>query len=232
MRVLLIGTGRLGSLIRQAAPAAGALVTAALGSADNPGGVGLTAEVCARADVAIDVSRADAVLANVTAVAAHGLPIVIGATGWQAQIDEVRQVAAGAGLGVVAAANFSLGAALLAVLAGRAAATLRDRPDYGAFVHELHHAAKRDAPSGTALLLRDAMRAAGYDRDIDVAATRAGSIPGTHTVGFDGPAETIALTHTVRDRATFAHGALVAARWVIGRRGWFSMRDVLGDALG
>jgi 4-hydroxy-tetrahydrodipicolinate reductase len=100
--------------------------------------------------------------------------------------------------------------------------------EFGAFVHEAHHAAKKDAPSGTGLLLKRAMEQAGYPRPIDVSSTRAGFIPGTHTVGFDGPAETITLTHTARDRSAFARGALGAARWVVGKRGWFTMRDVLG----
>ncbi|MCU0256150.1 MAG: hypothetical protein MUF60_05365, partial [Vicinamibacterales bacterium] len=214
MRVLLIGAGRLGALIEQASPASGAEVTTRLRAADNPGGAGITAAACARADVAIDVSTAGAVPDNLQALARHGLPVVIGATGWHARRDQLREVAAQAGLGVVAAANFSLGATLLAVLARHAARALSARPEWGAFVYEQHHAAKRDAPSGTALLLREAMRDAGYDREIDVAATRAGAIPGTHTVGFDGTAETLTLTHVVRDRASFAHGALVAARWV------------------
>ena len=101
-------------------------------------------------------------------------------------------------------------------------------PTYGAFIHEAHHAAKKDAPSGTALALRGALERGGLSRGVDVSSTRAGFIPGTHIVGFDGPAETLTLTHTVRDRATFAHGALVAARWVRGRQGWFTMRQVLG----
>ena len=92
----------------------------------------------------------------------------------------------------------------------------------------MHHSAKRDAPSGTAIGIRDAMQSAGYNLSIDVASTRVGSIPGTHTVGFDSPAETITLTHTARDRTGFARGALAAAKWVNGRQGWFTMRDVLG----
>jgi 4-hydroxy-tetrahydrodipicolinate reductase len=99
--------------------------------------------------------------------------------------------------------------------------------DFGAWVHEAHHVRKKDAPSGTALALTRGMVEVGFARGIDVSSTRAGFLPGTHTVGFDGPSETIELTHTVRERAVFARGALVAARWVIGRRGWFSMRDVL-----
>ena len=89
---------------------------------------------------------------------------------------------------------------------------------FGAFLHEAHHATKKDAPSGTALLLKRAMEQAGYTRPIDVSSTRAGFIPGTHTIGFDGPAETITLSHTARDRAAFARGALTAARWVKGRQ--------------
>jgi 4-hydroxy-tetrahydrodipicolinate reductase len=131
-------------------------------------------------------------------------------------------------IGVVAAPNFSVGAVLFEAVAANAAASLARQAEFGAWVHEIHHDRKLDAPSGTALGLKAAMAAAGYARPIDVAASRAGHIPGVHTVGFDGPSETITLSHSVRDRGTFARGALAAARWVHGKRGWFSMRDVLG----
>jgi 4-hydroxy-tetrahydrodipicolinate reductase len=128
---------------------------------------------------------------------------------------------------VLASANFSLGMNLFQLLAEEAARRFAPHSDFGAWIHELHHSAKKDAPSGTALMLQRAMVEAGYARGIDVAANRAGSIPGTHTIGFDGPSETVTLTHTVRDRAVFARGALEAARWLVGRRGWFTMRDFL-----
>ncbi|HEY7449114.1 MAG TPA: dihydrodipicolinate reductase C-terminal domain-containing protein, partial [Vicinamibacterales bacterium] len=131
-------------------------------------------------------------------------------------------------VGVVAASNFSLGANLFQSIVEYAAKQFGRQADYGAWIHEAHHAAKKDAPSGTAVTLRAAMQKVGYDRGIDVSSTRAGSIPGTHTVGFDGSSDTITLTHTNRDRGAFARGALEAARWVIGRRGWFGMKDVLG----
>jgi len=152
---------------------------------------------------------------------------VVGTTGWQAHDAEVRRLIDGAGIGAVVSANFSVGATLMDALTERAAKLFGPQDLYGAFVHETHHAAKKDAPSGTALLLKGALERGGFPRPIDVASTRVGFVPGIHAVGFDGPAETITLTHTVRDRATFAHGALVAARWVRGRRGWFTMRDVL-----
>jgi 4-hydroxy-tetrahydrodipicolinate reductase len=113
-------------------------------------------------------------------------------------------------------------------LTERAAELFEPREEFGAWIHEIHHAAKIDAPSGTALAMQTAMERQGYTGTVDMASTRVGSAPGTHTVGFDGPVETITLTHTTRDRATFARGALEAARWLHGRRGWFSMRDVLG----
>jgi 4-hydroxy-tetrahydrodipicolinate reductase len=116
---------------------------------------------------------------------------------------------------------------LFQLLAEEAAKRFAPHDGFGAWIHEAHHSAKKDAPSGTALQLKTAMEHAGYSRPIDVSSTRAGSIPGTHTVGFDGASDTITLTHTVRDRAVFARGALDAARWLKGRRGWFTLRDML-----
>jgi 4-hydroxy-tetrahydrodipicolinate reductase len=101
--------------------------------------------------------------------------------------------------------------------------------DVGAWIHETHHHAKKDAPSGTALMLKRAMEHAGYEKRIDVSSTRAGAFPGTHEVGFDALTETVTLTHAVRDRAVFAHGALEAARWIKDRQGWFTMDDMLKD---
>ena len=181
-----------------------------------------------QADVAIDFSLAEAVPENFPVLAARGMNIVIGATGWQAQEARLRAEAETRGIGVVAAPNFAIGVNLFLALTERAAELWRDQPAFGAWLHELHHAAKKDAPSGTALALEAAMRGKGYAHSIDVASSRAGSIPGTHTVGFDAAAETITLTHTARDRTVFARGALQAARWLGGRRGWFTMRDVLG----
>jgi 4-hydroxy-tetrahydrodipicolinate reductase len=181
-----------------------------------------------QADVAIDFSLADAVPENFPRLAARGMNIVVGATGWQADEPRLRAEAEARGIGVVAAPNFAIGVNLFVSLVERAAELWRDQPAFGAWLHELHHSAKRDAPSGTALAIESAMRASGYDLQIDVSSTRAGSIPGTHTVGFDAVAETITLTHTARDRAVFAHGALHAAQWLQGRRGWYTMRDVLG----
>ena len=179
-------------------------------------------------DVAIDFFIAAAVEDNMRGLAALGISVVIGTTGWDEARMRVREMADRSGIGVVAAPNFSTGAILVrgdreGVRRGCSApARTTGRTFTSCTIRET------DAPSGTALSLKAALESAGYARPIDVASTRAGSMPGTHTVGFDGPSDTITLTHTVRDRGTFARGALVAAQWVQGRRGWYTMHDVLG----
>jgi 4-hydroxy-tetrahydrodipicolinate reductase len=212
----------MGKLVERLCPDYGFEVTGAVGRprAGDP-------DRWPDADVAVDFSVADAVPVNLQRLAERGMAVVIGTTGWQAQESAVREVAARHGIGVVAAANFALGVNLFQALAERAGELMAQRPEFGAWIHELHHSAKRDAPSGTALALRAALERGGYSARMDVSSTRAGSIPGTHTIGFDAASETITLTHTARDRSGFARGALEAARWVQGRQGWFTMRDVL-----
>jgi 4-hydroxy-tetrahydrodipicolinate reductase len=228
MRILLVGHGRMGRLVGDLTPEYGCEVAGIIDPQSPLHGGGPEDDRWRGVDVAIDFSFPDAVKTNVPALARHGINVVIGTTGWQADESAVRSAVADSGIGVVAAPNFSTGVVLFEVIVARAAALFAARPEFGAFLHEAHHAAKKDAPSGTALLLTHAMVQAGFQRPIDVSSTRAGFIPGTHTVGFDGPAETIVLSHAARDRSAFARGALTAAKWVAGRRGWFTMKDVLG----
>ncbi len=223
MRLLLLGYGRMGRIVDALSAEYGMEV---VGRVDPIQGDAL--DTWPQADVAIDFSIASAVPDNVRRLAAQGVSVVIGTTGWADREAEVRRHAEAGGIGVVAAANFALGVNLFLALTERAAELMAPHAAFGAWIHEAHHAAKRDAPSGTALSLEAALRNRGYDRAVDVSSTRAGFIPGTHTVGFDAASETITLTHTARDRSGFARGALQAAHWVTGRRGWFSMRDVLG----
>jgi len=219
MRLLLVGYGKMGRLVEQMAPDHGCEIADRIDVGRGDWSV--------PADVAVDFSTADALRGNFGRYIGRKLPVVIGTTGWLGQEAELRAQAEGAGLGVVASANFSIGVNLFQFLVTEAARLMQAHEQYGAWIHEAHHATKRDAPSGTALLLRDVMVEAPYGRPIDISATRAGSIPGIHTVGFDGPSDTIELTHTARDRSGFASGALLAARWIHRRRGWFTMRDVL-----
>jgi 4-hydroxy-tetrahydrodipicolinate reductase len=213
----------MGRLVDALAPDHGLHVVGYIDS-NNAGRV----ESWPEADVAIDFSTAAAVAENSRRLAGRGTSLVIGTTGWQEHEESLRRELGGCPVGIVVAPNFALGVNVFLALAERTAALLAGRAEFGAWIHEIHHRVKRDAPSGTALAIRDTMRRAGYDAPIDVASNRVGTIPGTHTVGFDSAAETITLTHTARDRTAFARGALEAARWVIGRQGWFGMKDVLG----
>jgi 4-hydroxy-tetrahydrodipicolinate reductase len=179
-------------------------------------------------DVAVDFSLPEAVPVNLPVLARLGLNVVVGTTGWGSHEAALRALVEATGVGVVAAPNFSAGVVMFEAIVARAAALVAGQSEFGAWLHEAHHVMKKDAPSGTALLLRRVMEQSGYSRPVDVSSTRAGHIPGTHTIGFDGPAESITLTHTARDRSAFARGALQAARWVRGQRGWFTMQDVLG----
>jgi 4-hydroxy-tetrahydrodipicolinate reductase len=229
MRLLLVGYGKMGRIVERLAPDYGFDVVGRLDDTNNIGGAGIPS--APDADVAVDFSVPSAVAENLPRLASRRMNVVIGTTGWQEHEPTLRRMAADAGIGVVAASNFSLGVALFQNLAEQAAKMFAPYPEYGAWIHEIHHSAKKDAPSGTAVTLREAMQSSGYTRTIDVASSRAGSVPGVHTIGFDGPFETITMTHTNRDRAAFAQGALQAAKWVHGRSGWFGIKDVLRENL-
>jgi 4-hydroxy-tetrahydrodipicolinate reductase len=228
MKLLLVGHGKMGQLVGTLAPQYDWEVAGVIDPGSPLHGGGPDADRWTGVDVAIDFSTPDSVIANAVVLAKRGISLVIGTTGWSAREAELRQAVADAGTGIVVAPNFSTGVVLFEALVARAAALFAPQADFSAFVHEAHHSAKKDAPSGTALLLKRSMEEAGFARPIDVSSTRAGFIPGTHTIGFDGPAETITLTHTARDRTSFARGALTAARWVHGKQGWYTMKDVLG----
>ena len=230
MRILLVGYGKMGRLVGELAPQYGCEVAGIVDPSAPAHAVALDDPRWKGVDVAIDFTSPDAAVGNVKTLAALGVNIVLGTTGWKAHEAELREVIAASGVGIVAAPNFSTGVVLFDAIVRQASAMFAAQADFGAFLHEAHHSAKKDAPSGTALMLKTSMVEAGYSRPIDVSATRAGYIPGTHTIGFDGPSESITLTHTARDRGAFARGAITAAKWVKGRQGWFTMQDVLGIA--
>lgn len=227
MRILLLGHGRMGQLVESLAPSYGATIAGVID--EHSGDRAIAQGDYGAADVAIDFTLADAVPKNLPQLAERKINVVIGTTGWQAQEAAMRAIATRAGIGVLAASNFSLGMNVFQLAVEEASRHFAKHAEFGAWIHESHHVMKKDAPSGTALTLKQGMVQAGYPRPIDVSSTRVGSVPGTHTVGFDGPSETIEFTHTVRDRAVFARGALVAAQWLVGKQGWFSIRDLLAE---
>ncbi|MBI3492789.1 MAG: dihydrodipicolinate reductase [Acidobacteria bacterium] len=228
MRILLVGHGKMGRMVEAVAPEYECEVAGVLDPLSPRHGGGPDADAWRGVDVAIDFTTPESVMQNAPVLARRGINLVIGTTGWSAHEAALRQVVSDTGVGIVVAPNFSTGVVLFEAAVAYAAKLFAPHQEFGAFLHEAHHAAKKDAPSGTALSLKRAMEQAGFPRPIDVSSTRAGSIPGTHTIGFDGPAETITLTHATRDRTAFARGALTAAQWIKGKRGWFTMKDVLG----
>jgi 4-hydroxy-tetrahydrodipicolinate reductase len=230
MKLAFLGDGRMGSVVLARAREAGHTIGVVL----NINDAGLAPDKLVAAlgghDAAIDFSAPDAVLSHVTACARARVPLVEGTTGWEAQEAEARRLMESAGGAMVSAANFSIGVHVFYRLVDRAAELFRGVAAYDAFIEEAHHANKRDAPSGTALQLR-ALLARRLGREVPIASTRAGHIPGVHRVGFDSAADEVTLIHTARSRDGFAAGALAAARWIAGRRGVYAFADVLDEIL-
>lgn len=223
-KLAIIGMGKMGHAIAELAPARGWDVVARLDEAECAKGI--TRELLGGADVAVEFTTPAASPANIRAAVTAGCPIVVGTTGWGDQMDAVTAFVRENNGAFLAASNFSLGVNIFEQIVANAATLLGRTPGFDAHLIETHHSAKKDAPSGTALMLARAARA-GWGRDIPMTSVRTGSVPGTHELVFDAPFEQVRLEHVARDRRVFAEGALVAARWLIGKRGVFTMRDVL-----
>lgn len=227
LRLAVVGMGRMGRAIAALAPERGWSVVATLGAADMRDG--LTASALHGADVAIEFTAPDAAPANIRALLAVQCPVVVGTTGWYEALPAISAEVRAARSSLLYAPNFSIGVNVFQRVVAEAARAIGAVPGFDAHLIETHHTAKKDAPSGTALMLaRAASDALG--REIPVTSVRTGNVPGTHEVVFDAPFETIRLEHIARDRRVFAEGALLAARWLHGRTGVFGMHDVLDPA--
>jgi 4-hydroxy-tetrahydrodipicolinate reductase len=220
----------MGQLVAARARSEGHEVALALSSRDGARPPEDVVEQLRAVDVAIDFSAGPAVVRHVEACARAGVPLVEGTTGWGDELERARAIVLEHDGALLYGANFSIGVNLFYRLVASAAELFGASADYAPFIEEAHHARKRDAPSGTALRLRDLL-AARLEGDIPVASTRAGYIPGTHRVGFDSIADQITLTHTARSREGFVTGALTAARWIVGRRGVYEFSEVLDEIL-
>lgn len=221
MDLILVGHGKMNRLVETLAAEQGHRVVRVIRNpAEWTGGwtPGL---------VAIDFSVPGAVLDNLERAMLAGIPMVIGTTGWYDRMEEARRLVAESHVGAVYGANFSVGVNAFYRIVAEAARLIPT--EYDVFVTEAHHRHKLDAPSGTASHLINILTAHQHP-PTSVASVRAGTIPGTHTVGFDSDADTITLTHTARSRRGFASGALVAARWIMGRQGLYEFSAVV-DAL-
>ena len=221
MNVAIVGYGKMGRMIESLAPQYGIVVSHRLDIGWNE------VDLASPPGAAIEFSTPDAAAGNLERLAALRIPVVCGTTGWFSQLDHIRGVFNQHQTALVYSANYSIGVNVFQRLAAEAAALLKDEAMYEAWAWEIHHSAKKDAPSGTLLQLTAAMRAAGYTRRIDESSSRAGAHPGTHEIGFDSAADTITLRHTARSREGFARGALKAATWIKGKQGVHAFADVL-----
>lgn len=236
MKIALIGYGAMGKLIDQLAVEKRHKVPVVI---DENDAALSAAEVAAKlTDVAvtIDFTVASAVRRNVEACMLAGVPIVVGTTGWNSERTEIENIVNDANGAMVFGANFSIGVNLFYKIAEYAAELFAKFPEYEIFIEEQHHSRKKDAPSGTALKIQEII-AKGYSKNVDkgvrvpIAATRAGNIPGTHRLGFDGPADQILLSHLARSREGFALGALMAAEWIVGKQGFYEFTDLMEEII-
>ncbi len=224
--IAIIGDGKMGQAIRDLAQAKGWKVAALIGERESAAGTGISKSMLGNADVAVEFTEPKAAVANITAALRAGIPVVAGTTGWYDQLPAVTQVANDAGTALLWSPNFSLGVNVLIELARYAGTLMRPLEEFDAHIVETHHSKKKDAPSGTAIAIGEA-GSEGLKRAIHTTSVRTGSVPGTHELIFDGLYEQLSLTHVARDRRVFAEGALAGADWLVGKRGVFTMRDVL-----
>jgi 4-hydroxy-tetrahydrodipicolinate reductase len=230
MRIVVVGNGRMGQTVARLAEQRGHTIHAVIGGAENTDGRALTPDRLARADVAIEFTRPDAAPANLERLVAAGIPTVTGTTGWLEQLPRIATLVAERKGALLHAANFSLGVHLFLRAARELARGFAGRAEFDAFILEEHHAAKRDAPSGTARELQARVREADPQRPYPITSVRIGAAPGTHMVAYDGPYERVTLSHAARNRDGFAAGALAAAEWLPGHPGVHTVEDMLFGA--
>lgn len=230
MKIALIGFGAMGKLIKNLAENKNHEIGVIIDEADANLSALELADKLKGADAAIDFSSAEAVKRNIEACLIAKIPLVEGTTGWSAEKEAIKNLVEEKRGAFVFGANFSVGVNLFYRIANYAAELFAKFEDYEAFIEERHHSRKKDAPSGTALKLKEIVSEHTI-KDFSVASTRAGNIPGTHIVGFDGVADTIELNHTARSREGFAAGAILAAEWIAGKKGFYEFTDVMDEIL-
>ncbi len=230
MKIALIGYGAMGKLIANLAANKNHEIAVIIDESDAKLSADKLSEKLKIVQVAIDFSTAEAIRRNVEACVLANIPLVEGTTGWNARREEIKKFVEENDGAMVFGANFSIGVNLFYRIVDFASELVGKFDDYEAFIEEQHHSRKLDAPSGTALKLKEII-AKNINKDFSVSSTRAGNIPGTHRVGFDGNADQILLEHLARSREGFASGAIVAAEWIIGRRGFYEFTDVIDEIL-
>ena len=225
----IVGCGKMGRLVEELAPEYGFDVRAKFTRENNLRDGAIVPESLRGIDAAVEFTAPDAAPDNLRRLAGLGVNTICGTTGWYEHLPAIHESVVAAGTGLVYSPNFSVGVNVFLQTVGYAACFFAKYPEYEAWGWEIHHSAKKDAPSGTLKKLAQEIRASGYNRALTLTANRAGAHPGTHEIGFDSAADTITLRHTARSREGFARGALRAARWLAGKQGVFEFREILGE---
>lgn len=218
LKLALFGYGKMGKNVEKAALSAGHAITGIATSSQDT----ITLE---HSDLVIDFTKAEAVIDNVYKAAKAGKNIVIGTTGWQNNLEQVKELIEKYGIGAIYFPNFSLGVLLFLKLIKEAAKIISPYQDYDLGGEEIHHNQKKDAPSGTALVIQDLLKK-NWPK-LEFSSVRVGHFPGTHTLYFDSPFDTITLSHTSKNREGFAKGAILAAEWLHHKKGLYTVEDIL-----
>lgn len=227
MKIAIIGNGRMGKAVAALASQQGHNIHTVVDSSDNAAGRALTRQRLAGVEVAIEFTRPEVVVSNLERLIELGVPTVTGTTGWTGALPGISDLVRARKGALLHAANFSAGVHLFLRTARELARQFSGRPEFAALIREEHHAAKVDTPSGTALLLQRRLTDADEFRSFPITSMRAGTVPGSHTLTFEGPHEAVSLSHVARDRDAFAAGALAAAEWLPGRTGVFTFEHLL-----
>lgn len=242
MNIALIGYGKMGKEVEAVAKEKGVPIAKIFTLENNTGGLGLTKDSLKGVDVCIDFSFPENVLDNIEAVADCGKNIVVGTTGWYDRLDHVKKIVKEKKIGFLYAANFSLGVNIFSQIVMVAARLFDKHSEYDVSLNEVHHKDKADSPSGTALslastilqmmkrkseLLTTASHGPIRPHQLHVLSARVGHVAGKHAVLFDSESDAVELVHTAKSRRGFAVGAVVAAEWLKGKKGFYTMRDVI-----
>jgi 4-hydroxy-tetrahydrodipicolinate reductase len=227
MRIAIIGAGKMGKALADLATGRGHTIHTMVHRLENAAGGALTKERLSGADVAVEFTRPDAAVANLERLIELGVPTVTGTTGWTDALPRLTALAGKRGGALLHSPNFSVGVHLFFRAARELARSFRGRPEFVVSILEEHHAAKVDAPSGTALLLQQQLWSEEPGRRFPITSVRAGTSPGTHTLTYDGPHETVTVSHVAKGRQAFAAGALAAAEWLPGHTGVFTFEQML-----
>jgi 4-hydroxy-tetrahydrodipicolinate reductase len=244
VNIALIGHGRTGREVERIASERNIYVKKIFTAKNNVNGKGLTAQALKGIDVCIEFTAPSSVMANIKAVAGCGKDIVVGTTGWYDRLDEISSIVKRTKIGLLYAPNFSLGMNIFSQVLAAALQSMDKIDEYDVAIHEIHHRDKTDSPSGTALMLGnivlDHLRAKKkilsesahqslQKGQLHVTSTRVGHVAGTHKILFDSTADSIELVHTAKNQSGFALGAIIAAEWLQGKKGMFTMKDVMSS---